>query len=402
MTHMLSLNDHINMAFPGRENPATGLSLLEELMLVDMVGGGERGFNERADILTRTRDGVDANQLWREFRRTLEIMNRGRDELAARFVFRQRNQIEGVMVPSGDVDFEEMTEFGQPKGLRGITRVYAGYPYKLYDLAVRYTWMFLAKATADEVRQLNNQALEADRRLLFSQIMRAIFNPANRTATAPDAQPVTVYAFYNADGQVPPRFRTTTHSGTHTHYITSGAATIDPVDLQDLEEHLYHHGYRFDLGYQLIVFMNRTEGLLVREFEKGTAGALYSFIPNELTSPGLIVPADQRVLGAPTGRVRGEIGTYGPFHVVEDDYWPPGYVVALASGGEQNIGNPIGIFEDSDYGIGLDLVPGQSDEYPLTDSFYRHGFGTAVRHRGAGVVMQISAAGSYTAPTLYA
>ena len=50
---------------------------------------------------------------------------------------------------------------------------------------------------------------------------------------------------------------------------------------------------------------------------------------------------------------------------------------------------------------GLRLVKGPDRDYPLTDSFYLHGFGTGIRHRGAGVVMQITASGSYTTPAAY-
>lgn len=50
---------------------------------------------------------------------------------------------------------------------------------------------------------------------------------------------------------------------------------------------------------------------------------------------------------------------------------------------------------------GLQLVPGSNGDYPLVDSYWVRGFGTGVRHRLAGMVMQITASGSYTAPSLY-
>jgi hypothetical protein len=40
-------------------------------------------------------------------------------------------------------------------------------------------------------------------------------------------------------------------------------------------------------------------------------------------------------------------------------------------------------------------------DYPLIDSFYQRGFGTGVRQRGGGVVMQIKASGVYDIPTPY-
>jgi hypothetical protein len=50
----------------------------------------------------------------------------------------------------------------------------------------------------------------------------------------------------------------------------------------------------------------------------------------------------------------------------------------------------------------LRLVKGRTPDYPLIDSFYNRGFGTGIRHRGAGVVMQITASGTYTIPAAYA
>jgi hypothetical protein len=132
------------------------------------------------------------------------------------------------------------------------------------------------------------------------------------------------------------------------------------------------------------------------------AGALYDFIPNNNIGGGIRLP-DGTVVGAPSDNVPGSIGTYGPFIIVEEDYVPAGYVVALASGGEQNIGNIIGIRQHSNPGMrGLQLVKGRDNDYPLVDSFYRFGFGAGVRHRGAGVVMQITTNASYAAPALYA
>ena len=51
---------------------------------------------------------------------------------------------------------------------------------------------------------------------------------------------------------------------------------------------------------------------------------------------------------------------------------------------------------------GLRLVKGRSADYPLQESMYQRGFGTGIRRRGAGVVMQIKATGSYVIPTQYA
>jgi hypothetical protein len=109
--------------------------------------------------------------------------------------------------------------------------------------------------------------------------------------------------------------------------------------------------------------------------------------------------------GQPAGDLGGlnVIGSYGDALIVEDDYVPAGYMVAFATGGRDNLQNPIGFREHANAALrGMRLVKGRNADYPLQDAYYVRGFGTGVRHRGAGVVMQIKAAGGYAPPALYA
>jgi hypothetical protein len=81
---------------------------------------------------------------------------------------------------------------------------------------------------------------------------------------------------------------------------------------------------------------------------------------------------------------------------------PAKYMVAFATGGQNGVQNPVGIRQHSNPALrGLRLVKGRSPDYPLQEAYYQRGFGTGIRHRGAGVVMQVKASGSYTLPTEY-
>lgn len=390
---------------PHRAVCASLMAQLNERMaaLDSAYAFAERGYNQQADLITQTLDGADLNQMWREFQRTIQIWNRDRNVLVNLFTFGVTNPVERIRYPSEE-DFEEASEFGEPKAIRVGPSFNLGYDLKFYDLAIRYTWMFLAESTADQLRALNNSALEADTRLMFTKVLRAIFNNVNRVATI-NEQAVTVYALYNADGTVPPRYKGTTHTGTHTHYLTSGAAIIDSGDVDDVETHLRHHGYTTQLGYRLLLLVNPAQGATIRTF-KVSSGAKYDFIPSAGYGGGVFLPGNGGIVARPSDAgIPGltTIGTYGPFAVVEDDYVPVGYVIGTAAGGERNVGNLVGIREHENAALrGLRLVKGRDNDYPLTDSFYLHGFGTGVRHRGAGVVMQITANASYTIPTAYA
>lgn len=330
-------------------------------------GGAERGFNERADVMVQTVDGVDLNAMWDEIQRTLAMYNNWRDTLLARIMYRTTKEVETVGVPS-QVDFEEASEYGQPQSIRGAAKRHRGYTFKFYDLAVRFTWMFLAEATAAEVRSRANMAFEADNRLIFNKIMNCLFDPTNLLGVADGNIPVNVYKFWNNDGEVPPTWKTTTHTGTHTHYLVSGGATVTAANLDTMYTHLAHHGHSVNEGATLVLMVNEQEGATIRGFTR-TGGAKYDFIPSSNYGGGVFIPMNGGIVAKPQGEVPGEIGTYGPWHVVEEPYIPAGYMAGLASGGPFNLGNPIGFREHVNPAyVGLKHIPGKERTYPLTDS----------------------------------
>jgi len=362
------------------------------------------GYNERGDVITETSDGFPLNRMWDEFQRTVRMWNTQRDALTNLLTYNVSQNVEGVRYPV-EQEFQEASEFGVPTGTRLGPSFKMGFDFKWWDLAIRYTWMFLADADSRQLQALNNQALEADNRLMFTRVMRAIFNSATRTAEI-DGESVNVYPFYNGDSMVPPKWKNTTHSSGHTHYLESGGTSIDPGDVQTMIDHITHHGYTLSGGYKFLLMVNQQEGALIRAFVKGTASALYDFIPSAGYGGGVFLPANSGIVGAPTMESfngLNVIGSYGPALVIEEDYIPAGYAVLLVSGGEDNIGNPVGIRQHENASLqGLRLVKGLDNDYPLIDSYYVHGMGTGIRHRGAGVVMEIANGGSYTVPAAYA
>ena len=385
-------------------NKQFGLLTLRDLELIGFdlktmkLEGSDQGYNERSDVITQTLDGADLNAMWDEFQQTIDIHNRDRSNLVNMLTYPVQNAVERVRYPAGD-EFEEASEFGEPKGIRLGPSFNLGFDFKWYDLAIRYTWMFLAESTQAQVEALNNSAIEADNRLVFSRVMRQLFTSDTRIAHI-NEQAVNVYPFYNGDGTVPPAWKNTTHDGDHDHYLTSGATTVDSGDLDDMEEHIRHHGYLPQLGYTYVLLVNRAEARTIRSFRVAD-GDSFDFIPSiENGSGGVIV--NGQVINQPTGTVPGQIGTYGPWRIVEEDYVPGTYMVGFVTGGERSINNPIGVREHQNTGLrGLRLVKGRDNDYPLVDSFYQHGFGTGVRHRGAGIVMQVTDDASYTAPAAY-
>ena len=96
------------------------------------------------------------------------------------------------------------------------------------------------------------------------------------------------------------------------------------------------------------------------------------------------------------------LGSYGPWTIIVDDLFPEAYIAGVATGGPEQLNNPVGFREHANASLrGLRLVKGPSPDYPLIDSFYQRGFGTGIRQRGGAAVMQITTNATYTAPTTY-
>lgn len=365
--------------------------------------GAEQGFNERADVVYAA-DGTDLNEFWNEVQETIRIRNAVKDDLVNQLIYPVDDVVEEVGLPS-EVDFEEASEYGQPVGIKGTApRMFRGFDFKFHDLAIRYTWMALAEMSAAQLAMNNNLALEADRRLLFRKVMQRLFNPLNQNGFTFKNEPVTVYAAYNADGEVPPTYNFVTFDGTHNHYLVSGGATVTAVNLKTLATATEEHGYTLQLGYTTVLLVNKQEAEVIKTFKAGVNSSEFDFVPNPEYYGGKIwVPNDGRYVGGPTGVIKGEIGTWGPFHVVEQGLIPAGYMVSIVTGGSENLNNPVGLRQHANPAYqGLKIIPGARSDYPLIDSFYRRGFGTGIRHRGGLAIMQVKASGTYQVPGAYA
>jgi hypothetical protein len=397
---------------PGPDGES-GYNVIADAELARLLGiapalfGGSRGFNTEGDVITQTVDGRDLNDIWAEFQQTVAIRNANRQRLIDFLTYGVQNPVEDVYQFGGGDDFEEASEFGVPKSIRQAASYFSlGFDFKWYDLATRFTWKFLAEATAQQVEAQNQAALEADNRLVFNKVMGTLFSPTNRTATI-KGQPYNVYALYNNDGTVPPDYKSNTFLGTHTHYLSSGAATVDSGDLDEMQDHLTHHGYSRANGADLVLMVNKAQGDTIRNFRSIANGgtARYDFLPAQGT-PSFLLPTTLQVAPGqtrPAATLRGMdvIGSYGELTIVQEDYIPAGYMVAFATGGSDSLTNPIGIREHANPALrGFRLVKGRRDDYPLQDAYYQRGFGTGIRQRGGAVVMSIGV-GAYAAPAQY-
>lgn len=363
-----------------------------------------RGYNTEGDVITQTIDGRPLNDIWAEFQSLVSSWNEGRTALVDALTFSVDQPIEDVPQIAID-DFEIASEFGVPKSIRGADWFSMGYTFEWYDLAARFTWKYLAEASASQVEQVGNLVLEADNRLVFNKVMATLFSNVNRTANIRN-QNFNVYALYNADGTVPPAWGPNTFTGSETHYLTSGATTVDSGDLGDMETKLALKGYGVENGATMVLLVNRAELAVIRTFRVAT-GAAFDFVPASGGAPWLLPTNTGGVVYPQGGGIPPTVnglnvsGAYGPWLVVESSYIPATYMVGFSTGGGNSGSNPVGIREHANPALrGLRLVKGRTPDYPLIDSYYNRGFGTGIRHRGGAVIMQMKV-GSYTVPTMY-
>lgn len=380
----------------------------EELLDLFAFGGDPGGgYQTAGDIVTQTIDGIDLNALWGQYQQVLAYWNQRKSGLVSLLTYPVENLIENVP-QVGEAAFEEASEFGEPQaGKIGVEYIQLGYDFKDYDVASRWTWMFLRDADARQVNAMHNAYLMADQKLVFRKVMEAIFDNRNRSANIRN-QAYNVYPMYNGDGMVPPDYGTNTFTGTHSHYLASGEAQIDSDDLEEALDHIEEHGYSIENGTTLVCLVNKAQAKEIRKFRAGKVNnnsvtADYDFIPS-MNQPAIILP-DEGLLGSrPPNEWQGlrVLGSYRDALIVEEQFIPEGYMVTFGSGGAGSLGNLVGLREHANPAYrGLRLIGGNQQGYPLVDSYYARGFGTGVRQRGGAVVTQFTTSGAYTIPERY-
>jgi len=406
-----------------RTNPRT-INLLQDAFLRERLGlvvGAQGGSSPLSgihavgdNVITTTADGIATNDLWAEFQAALALLNAQRQPIIDLLTYTVPAPFESVPQVGNAAKFEKSSEFGVPRAIRtDVDFFQMGFSFDDYDVGIRFTWRYLRDANAEQIRSVNAAILEADNRLIFEETMRTLYRNTNRVAEITGAQnnQATVYTFYNGtDGVTPPPYRTNTFTNTHNHYLTSGAVVVDSEDLDTIQTQMEHHGYNPANGYTEILCVNPVEGDVIRQFRSVANGgtAKYDFIPAQGT-PSFLLPITLRVndqgAGQPADTYRGisVLGRYGNLLILQDDYFPASYLTAFATGGRENIQNPIGIREHASAQYrGLVLLKGRDPNYPLQESYYGRSFGTGIRHRGAGVVMQLKVAAGYVIPPVYA
>lgn len=342
--------------------------------------------------IATTVDGQDVNEIWLELQAMLAAFNQSADAIVA-FLSQDITAVqERIGVPHSP-GFQVHTEFGRPSKV-AVKYVLRGFPLEHYDLGSGHTQEFIDSSTGAQITAVQVTVINSWTELQRELAMSALFGNANFTSK--DGVPVK--RLYNADGEEPPSIKRWSHDGTHSHYLVAATPTT-PVeaDLDDMSEHLIHHGFRefADLDVAFLLLAHRTDLPTIRAFT--------NFIPAaEAEQPAVLTAS-----GVVRGRERGGTGGGGinvegfvnDWTVVQNNDIPPGYWVGIVTSGAFNGRNVLGRRQhDNDSIRGLRLAEGNRQNYPLFDSVYDGYVGFGVAQRGAAVVLDTQNV-SYTPPT---
>lgn len=256
------------------------------------------------------------------------------------------------------------------------------------SLAYMTVMQFNKELETVRVQDINTRRLE---------MLRALFNNASRTFV--DELPggggtLTLMPLANGDAVLYPPIIGSAAEQQLQHYVTSGYAASAISDannpaavLLDMLERV--HGA--PTGYGNIACM-------INNAQKAKFEALTEFIPTEDINI-VLGDDDARPRNLPNvpGRV---IGRVSGAWIVEWRWIPADYILAI------NLDMPGPLKERihpefTNLETGLQLVA-EDANYPIQSRHYEDHFGYAVSNRLNGVVMQLTAAGSYTTPAVYA
>jgi hypothetical protein len=368
--------------------------------VVNMPGFADQG----AVLVNQTADGVRLETLWEEIESVTRLWNAETKTIANLVSYETTVPADAVPQTLQADSFDEASEYGVPQSMAAQDYLKVGYDFRDWDKATRFTWKFLRDASAEQVRAQVTRILEADSRLTTGLVLQRLFD---NTSGTNDFQNV-VYPLWANDGIAPPAYMGRTFTGSHNHYLVSGAADLDSGDIEDAARLVTEHGWgRGGASGQLLILANPADGELIRSWRAGIESrsggpkAKYDFIPSA-SAPAFYT--SETVVGAlpPTDMAGIPIaGSYGPMWLVESEVVPIDYVAVAASGGLDSPANPFAMRVHPNPAYqGLRAIPGVWQRYPIIESMFARGCGVGTRSRSAAAIVQVKASGSYEPPTI--
>lgn len=249
-----------------------------------------------------------------------------------------------------------------------------------YGLGITYTfdWLMSEQASSAEVGKLAAKAVASDRDLITAVIIENAMKSADSNGFYAGAN----YYDTNEKQDRPSPYGSNTFTAAHTHYVSTGAATLKVSDLTAAKEHLKEHGWGAPfIGFCNADFIKDLEDLLGLFI---TTTANYGFVGNALTEQVMREGFKGSLLG---------------INWVETQWMPDDYFMIIGSKAGED--KPIRFIQKKNPSAqGLILAPGSySAAYPLIEASYLRWFTTQVLYRAAGYVGYVSTS-DYTNPSI--
>lgn len=249
-----------------------------------------------------------------------------------------------------------------------------------YGAAFGFDAVFMQyNATKPEMVKRTNQIIEQDLRAIRFQIIKEAVNPQSLGR-----------GFYNQTFNVqggitaPPDYKTNSFTASHTHYNTTGSATLSDLDVfDDMKQHIREHG-----PVQGFVGQMNSTDLVALEKLGSPVGSdrvnIPSFFTDSLYKNGLV----------------DEEFAYKNILWIPNDDIPAGYIVMFGVSGARK---PFKFHQPNNEAYrGLLWEPGPNNNYPWVDSRAFRQFRVRTYNRDMGVVYKIGTGATYSAPSFYA
>ena len=322
-----------------------------------------------------TTDGIDLNEvLYNTVLPIIDLYNK-EEELDLRALLCSDSDESYIKFDaSGQWKFQKLAESEKPtskkKAWGKMQKDCAKYGL---DIGYTFDWLMSEAGSSEEIGRMAAKAVARDRALQTVVILDELLTTGGFFDGTFSAAEVM---------KTPPTYGANEFTASHSHYVSSGSATITLATITAMKLHLKEHGAG---NGRILGFMNSD---MVRNIEDiaGWYGTTAStVIPNPVI--------DGVALDGFAGRLLG-------VDWKSTEWMPTDYLllIGLPAAGEEK---PCRFIQKRNPSAkGLILTPGSYDaKYPIIDADYLHWLEALVVQRAAGVAYYLTT-GAYTSPTI--
>lgn len=287
-------------------------------------------------------------------------------------------------------EMQETDEYGRTSTQKAEAGDTVGFPLRLFQYNVGWTFKYLQVATPADLAQQQLAAEQAHWRRVQREIKRAIYGSANYTYRDHliDNVELAVKRFVNADGAgIPDGPNAETFDGdTHTHYLANNG--WDATALNSAINSVIEHGH----GANVKLAINKADETAVRALT-GFVAYVDPRIDRQTIAATTGVPSGEQQIGRLDNR---PIGIFGGAEVWVKSWVLDNYPFIWDSGDPNK---PLSFRQRAQETLQGLRIAAEDERYPLRTKNQEAEFGVAVWTRTNGAVLYVGGS-SYVNPTI--